>query len=276
MNLVEEVVILLQDKYDKDKHTPSLIKKHLTARSFDTKAAANSIIKTDEWRFKVDIDYLVTKFQYKESKQVNELFPRYYHKVDKQGHPLLFVEFDKLDGNKLFKVTNKEDFIKDHIRKQERQVAYYSKKNPTADEKVSAIFNLHNAYLSQFPKFTSVVIDYLKIMLRNYPESLHKIIIINTPMLFSAVWAVIRQFLDQRSLSKVEILGCQYHKYIQEMVGPDNLPKKYGGACECEGGCDNKDLGPWNENGEEIEPRWDFEGRDVNENGSRSEFVLTV
>jgi hypothetical protein len=145
-------------------------------------------------------------------------------------------------------------------------------KNPSAEDKVFVILDLQNAYLSQ----TSLVVEYFLIMLKNYPESLHKIVMINTPMLFTAVWAVIRQFLDERSLSKVEIFGYQYHERLHEMVELGNLPERYGGYCKCEGGCDKKDLGPWNENGEDIEPLWDFEGRDLSEQDSRPAIELAI
>ena len=43
-----------------------------------------------------------------------------------------------------------------------------------------------------------------------YPEMMGNMYIINAPMLFTGVWAVVKGFLDQRTRDKIKILG---HKY---------------------------------------------------------------
>lgn len=78
-----------------------------------------------------------------------------------------------------------------------------------------------------------------------YPETMGKFYIINAPWAFSAVWTVIKPWLDVETVKKVEILGSGYKDIIIQQIPLQNLPKEFGGACECEGGCSLSDAGPW-------------------------------
>jgi hypothetical protein len=53
--------------------------------------------------------------------------------------------------------------------------------------------------------------------------------------------------LDENTVSKIHILGSNYQKQLLELVDADQLPKIYGGTCECPNGCENSDIGPWND-----------------------------
>ena len=73
-----------------------------------------------------------------------------------------------------------------------------------------------------------------------YPETMGHTFLINAPMIFMAAWAIIKGFLDEKTRSKIKILGSSYMDTILEYVDIDNLPKFLGGNCECEGGCLNR------------------------------------
>ena len=68
---------------------------------------------------------------------------------------------------------------------------------------------------------------------------------INSPRGFSAAWAVIKRFLDPQTVEKISILGKDYLPHLLALIPVENLPKRFGGQCECPGGCDLSDAGPW-------------------------------
>lgn len=82
-----------------------------------------------------------------------------------------------------------------------------------------------------------------------YPEIMGQMFIVNAPMLFTGVWAIVKGFLDEKTRKKISIKGGKYEKEILELVEPQNLPDFIGGSCKCEefGGCMKSGAGPWNE-----------------------------
>jgi len=68
---------------------------------------------------------------------------------------------------------------------------------------------------------------------------------VNSPFGFSACWQIIKRFLDPRTVEKVFILGSDFQSALLEHIPKENLPKRFGGTCECPGGCELSDAGPW-------------------------------
>jgi len=60
----------------------------------------------------------------------------------------------------------------------------------------------------------TVVYDLLKRVAwtcsENYPESAGVMYVINTPMLFTGIWAMAKNFIDEKTREKVNILGYDY------------------------------------------------------------------
>jgi len=80
-----------------------------------------------------------------------------------------------------------------------------------------------------------------------YPERLGHLYLINTPWGFSTVWSVVKGWLDPVTVEKIHVLGSGYQSELLKQVPPENLPKQFGGTCECQGGCELSDMGPWRE-----------------------------
>jgi hypothetical protein len=70
--------------------------------------------------------------------------------------------------------------------------------------------------------------------------------IINAPMLFTAVWSIVKKLLDEVTVRKIQILGSNYKAAMLEVIPEENIPDFCGGTCSCPGGCMN-DIGPWND-----------------------------
>lgn len=70
--------------------------------------------------------------------------------------------------------------------------------------------------------------------------------IINAPMLFSGVWAVIKPWLDEKTRNKIVIIGSGFKEKLNEFIDDDKLPDFLGGNCK-----DSLDsnIGLWNPHG---------------------------
>ena len=79
-----------------------------------------------------------------------------------------------------------------------------------------------------------------------YPEIMGQTFIVNAPMLFSGVWAIVKGFIDEKTRKKITIKGSSYQKDLLEIVDAENLPDFLGGKCALFGA--HKDgVGPWND-----------------------------
>jgi hypothetical protein len=87
-----------------------------------------------------------------------------------------------------------------------------------------------------------------------YPEMLGDMYVINSGFFFSAVWAICKGFVDEKTRKKIHIEKSP--KVLLDVIDPENLPSFLGGKCKCEhvqGGCLYADIGPWNPDGKPLE-----------------------
>jgi hypothetical protein len=83
-----------------------------------------------------------------------------------------------------------------------------------------------------------------------YPEMLGTMYLVNSGFFFSAVWTLVKGFIDEKTRKKIHVEGSP--KKLLEVIDVENLPTFFGGKCQCEhieGGCLYADIGPWNPEG---------------------------
>lgn len=59
-----------------------------------------------------------------------------------------------------------------------------------------------------------------------YPERLHKALLVNAPMGFESAWRLIRSLLDEKTATKVSFVN---QKTLQDEIDVDTLSTEYGG-----------------------------------------------
>jgi hypothetical protein len=84
----------------------------------------------------------------------------------------------------------------------------------------------------------------------NYPEMLGTMYLVNSGFFFSAVWTLVKGFIDEKTRKKIQVEKNTYK--LLDVVDFENLPTFLGGGCSCDhinGGCLFADIGPWNPQG---------------------------
>jgi len=71
----------------------------------------------------------------------------------------------------------------------------------------------------------------------HYPERVEKMIFLNAPWMFPALFKMVKPFIDSRTLHKMEIIPSPHQKRMLQLIDEDSLPAEYGGKCACSGGC---------------------------------------
>ncbi|KAL5357752.1 CRAL-TRIO domain-containing protein [Aspergillus floccosus] len=232
----------------------------LRARKFDVAASKTMFIESEKWRKEFGTDDLARTFNYEEKPQVFAYYPQYYHKTDKDGRPVYIEKLGKIDLNAMYKITTAERMLQNLVTEYEKladpRLPACSRKAGKLLETCCTIMDLKGVGITSVPSVYGYVRQASVISQNYYPERLGKLYLINAPWGFSTVFNVVKGFLDPVTVDKIHVLGGNYKKELLAQVPAENLPTEFGGTCQCQGGCELSDMGPWQEPEWAKTPKW--------------------
>jgi len=228
----------------------AMLLRFLRARKFDVVKAKDMLKNAEQWRKDFGVDEIVKNFDFEEKAEVDKYYPQFYHKTDKDGRPIYIEKLGKLDIKKLYAITTVERQLKRLVWEYERcltdRFPACSRAIGHPVETSCTILDLQGVSISNFYRVKDYVSAATSIGQDRYPETMGKFYIINAPWAFSAVWSIVKPWLDEVTVSKIDILGSTYQEKLLTQIPAENLPKDLGGTCTCPGGCSLSDAGPWN------------------------------
>jgi hypothetical protein len=188
------------------------------------------------------------------------------------GRPVYIEQLGNVDLTALGKITSQERMVQNLVCEYEKmadpRLPACSRKTGHLLETSCSILDLKGVGIA---KATSVY-GYLQavsaISQNYYPERLGKMYVINAPWGFSGVFSVVKKFLDPVTSAKIHVLGSGYKSELLAQVPAENLPKVFGGSCDCPGGCALSDAGPWQDPQWVTEPKWARKGGDAIDNSA--------
>ncbi|KAF2200968.1 putative phosphatidylinositol transporter [Delitschia confertaspora ATCC 74209] len=234
----------------------------LRARKFNVELSKQMFTDCEKWRkeFAGGVDELVRTFDYTEKPEVFKYYPQYYHKTDKDGRPLYIEQLGKVDLNALAKITSQERMAQNLVVEYEKmadpRLPACSRKAGSLLETSCTIMDLHGVGLGKATSVYGYLQSISGISQNYYPERLGRLYVINAPWGFSTIWGIIKRWLDPVTVQKIHILGSGYQKELLAQIPAENLPKQFGGQCECQGGCALSDAGPWQDPQWAKPPKW--------------------
>eukprot|EP00882_Tetradesmus_deserticola_P019017 GHRQ01020459.1.p2 GENE.GHRQ01020459.1~~GHRQ01020459.1.p2 ORF type:complete len:256 (+),score=117.00 GHRQ01020459.1:337-1104(+) len=206
-------------------------------------------LDTLEWRKEYEVDNILENFVFHEREQFLMAYPQGYHKTDKLGRPIYIQLLGKIDIATLKQITTEERMIKFHIQEYERCgkiiMPICSKLQGRQIDQTFGIMDVKGVGMSHLSgEVKRLMTTLTKYDQDNYPEMLGRICIINAPLVFKAIWALVKPLLNPRTLSKIQICQTNYQKDLLEWVAPENLPEWLGGSSK---GTPLDDCGPWSD-----------------------------
>lgn len=164
----------------------------------------------------------------------------------------------------MYKITTPERMLQNLVAEYEKltdpRLPACSRKSGQLLETCCTILDLKGVGITSVPSVYSYLHQASAISQNYYPERLGKLYLINAPWGFSSVFSVVKSFLDPVTVNKIHVLGAGYHQQLLEQVPIENLPAEFGGLCECEGGCEFSDMGPWKDPEWARTPKWAKDG----------------
>jgi hypothetical protein len=176
------------------------------------------------------------------------------------GRPVYIESLGKVDLTALNKITSQDRMIQNLVCEYEKmadpRLPACSRKSGYLLETSCSILDLKGVGIGKATSVYGYLGAVSAISQNYYPERLGKMYVINAPWGFSGVFSVVKKFLDPVTSAKIHILGSGYEKELLAQIPAENLPKQFGGKCECEGGCQLSDAGPWWDKEWAKEPKW--------------------
>ncbi|KZT35189.1 CRAL/TRIO domain-containing protein [Sistotremastrum suecicum HHB10207 ss-3] len=229
----------------------------LRARKWNVTASKEMISACQLWRKSVEgkgIDALYREmdpFDFPQRDIVFTYWSMYYHNVDKTGRPINIQHLGSINLPALYEHVTPEKHWRSIFLTAEglmREIL------PAASRKAGrhinnglCIVDLKGFTLSQFWQMRDLVKKSFQVSQDYYPETMGKLIVINAPTSFTYIWGIVKRWLAQETVNKVEILGNAYLEDLLKEIDVDALPASLGGTCECKGlgGCVLSNVGPW-------------------------------
>ncbi|RCH97898.1 hypothetical protein CU097_009329 [Rhizopus azygosporus] len=244
----------------------------LQANVWNMDAAKKQLLDTIQWRKKLDVDHVpvATKYNklpiivacrgYKNIEDgnfdakpelsesviriINSTGGDCFHKFDKEGHPILIDRTGYHNSKQMGSKVTRDEIINYHIAANEFLNRVIMPEGceragkPIHSETV--IFDCTNMGLHQFHMNAFYLLKAVAdVVQRYYPETLHRLFIVNAPGVFVTMFRVIKAWLNPRTLEKIHVLGSDYKDILLEHIDAESLPDFLGGSCKCEhmGGC---------------------------------------
>jgi len=228
----------------------------MRARKFDVAKVYEMFTNFLKWRKEAKVDE-IEDFDFSEQLKVKEIYPHGYHKTDKYGRPIYIELISQVNIDDVLTRSNEERMIKYYIKEYERTLRVrldccVIKAGKIIEQSCTLICAKGlgiTALTGKVKRFMGLASN---IGQNYYPEMLGNMYVLNTGFFFSAVWAIAKAFIDEKTVKKIQLLGSDYINELKKHIDLENLPKILGGTCECssfQGGCLYSDIGPWNPQG---------------------------
>lgn len=216
-------------------HDNYFLVRWLRARKWDVAAAEKMLRESMEWRRQWDVEKLS---EWVPPQILKDYLPHGLSGFDKDGAPVIVVYFDALDLYGILHVVSRRDMIKVTIKYLEEYLKLcreqMQKHGPAAGQ-VVVIFDMQGFNLRQYlwRPAGEVVITLLQMYEANYPEILKTCYIINAPKVFAFAFSVAKKFMNEYTLSKIQIHKADPSKWqpaIFSNVARDQVPAFFGGT----------------------------------------------
>ncbi|KAA1473730.1 CRAL/TRIO domain-containing protein [Dentipellis sp. KUC8613] len=224
-------------------HDDATLLRFLRARRFEPDKAQRQFTTTEDWRRQQDIGRLYATFPADEFERAKRFYPRWTGRRDKHGVPVYVFRLASLTGP-----MQKELNAVPVERRYQRIVALWEfmsrftlplctalphpHDDKTPISTVTSIIDLESVSLGTMWSLRHHLQQASELATAHYPETLHRIAVVNAPAFFPTVWGWIKAWFDEGTRTKVMVLGRNPGEQLRTFIEPHNLPKAYGGELE--------------------------------------------
>ena len=200
------------------------------------------------------IDDIYLNYQFKQKSQLQLIFPHGFHKLTKDGYPIYMQVMGYFKPEEFYKTCTPEEisnYATKVIETCDRE--YFKICSQIKGSFIHGVFGIVDFKGKNSSIMSKKFMKYVKVMMKlqdYYPEILAGCYVVNSGFLFRSFYTECKVFIDSKTRKKIKVYGENYQEGLIERIGKENLPKFFGGACQCPGGCLFSNAGPWKKAGE--------------------------
>eukprot|EP00057_Strongylocentrotus_purpuratus_P006694 XP_011661168.1 PREDICTED: SEC14-like protein 2 [Strongylocentrotus purpuratus] len=212
-------------------HNDYWLLRFLKARNFNLKKSESMFRKNVLWREENKISQLYS--EYKEPEVLQKYKPGGKLGNAKDGRPVFLDPIGNVDFKGLLHSVTVSDATKFYIKTLEslqRDVISQTEKLKRQIVGVYYIVDMehlgHHHLWKPGVQFTTSVIQQCE---QQYPELLHKVIVVRAPRMFPLAYSIVKPFLNEQTRKKVVVFKDDFESELLSIIDADLLPKYWGG-----------------------------------------------
>ena len=249
----KDFFLIINYKYDKNILNDMILLRFLKSANYNMKNAHKKIMNF----IKFYNEYKINEIKLSDFPNIDKIklfYPHNFHKTSILGEPIFIQMLGQLkinEINKLLKEPLLTKYIVFKLNELEQRIfpkcSTYYKRNI---DKIFVIIDLMGLTTSLMnKKVYNFITKQINIVSNYFPGILGSLYFINTGFIFRSIWSTCKYLYNNKTRNRIKLLGFQYKNELLSKIKDKDLPKFFGGLCNCEPyGCLFSDQGPWNEN----------------------------
>ena len=239
-------------RYDPNIYNDNLLLRLLRSTRYGIKNAYKKLV--NYIKFSIDYDiFNINSVKFPNIDKIKLFYPHNFHKTTIIGEPIFIQMLGQLKINDINRILAEPLLTKYIVFKlYELENIIFPKcssKYSRTINKVFCIVDLLGLTTSLMNKsIFNFVTKQMNIVSNYFPGILGGLYFINTGLIFRGIWTTCKYLYNAKTRNRIKLLGFQYKNELLNKIKSENLPKFFGGLCNCDPyGCLFSDSGPWNE-----------------------------
>lgn len=208
-------------------------------RSWKIKEIISLWSEYHEWRTSKDMFNILTKDLTNIENFCLSNYHHWYPGIDNLGRPISIESWANMDLGAIASSVTIDEWVSYFSRDAEFLIhvvfPYCSKLAGRRIDRSFVVFDIEGLNITKIifdTKLMAFAKAFVKVVQEFYPALLDQLFIINAPVMFTALWSIIKIWLSEKTRKKIKIFRGGYHSELYQICDPDQLPKCLGGDQE--------------------------------------------